>query len=120
MPKGQRGFKKGHPPMGGRPLGSVKEKSFTEYFNEIAEEIALANKMDVEDVKKVIYKVGYAKAKEGNYQFYKDILDRIHGKAKENFDITSGGQPIYMPSEILSKYKLNGNNNANTSPENNS
>ena len=45
--------------------------------------------MSVEDVKKVIYKVGYAKAKEGNYSFYKDILDRIHGKALERLDLTA-------------------------------
>jgi hypothetical protein len=78
----------------GRPVGSKNNKTFVEYFDEICEEIAEQNKMAVEDVKKIIYKVGYAKAKEGNYQFYKDMLDRVHGKAEEHHDITTKGESL--------------------------
>jgi hypothetical protein len=78
-------FKPGNP---GRPAGSLnkKEKTFVEYFDEICDEIAIQNKLSVDAVKKIIYKVGYSKAKEGNYQFYKDILDRIHGQATQKID----------------------------------
>src|ERR1035437_5930951 len=98
-------FVKGKDPnrnLDGRPKGSFKEKSFIEYYDEISEDIAKENGMSVEDVKKIIYKVGYKKAKEGDYRFYKDVLDRVHGTATIKTDVTSGGLPIQI-SEVIAK-----------------
>ena len=96
MPKGKKGFDKNDPNINkkGRPVGCLKEKTFIEYFNEICSEIADKNGMSQEDVYKIIYKVGYTKAKQGNYSFYKDIMDRMHGRPEEKHDITSGGKAI--------------------------
>ncbi len=105
-------FKEGNP---GKPLGAKKEKSFIEFYDAICEDIAKQNNMTVEAVKEVIYKVGYAKAKEGNYAFYKDILDRIHGQAKNNMDITSGGLPI--PIIPLNNVQPNDSNKQNPADE---
>lgn len=82
-------FVKGDPNINrdGRPKGSKKEKSFIEFYDEICQELAKENKMDVEDVKRIIYKVGYKQAKNGNYQFYKDILDRTHGQATQKHEV---------------------------------
>lgn len=84
--KKQGQFTKGDPRINrtGLNKGTGKEKSFIEFYDTICEDIAKKNNMSVDEVKEVIYKVGYAKAKEGNYQFYKDILDRIHGQATAN------------------------------------
>jgi len=102
----------------GRPLGSKKEKSFLEYYEEIAEELAKENGMNVEDVKKIIYKVGYKKAKEGNYQFYKDILDRTHGTATNKQDVNLNAQVEFVIAEKLAnKLGLN-DTTPNTEPSN--
>lgn len=111
-------FVKGDPNINREGLnrGSRKEKAFTEYFEEICEEIALANKMDVEDVKKVIYKVGYAKAKEGNYAFYKDMLDRIHGQATTKMEVDQK-LSVNISAEDAEKIKNAIQDIAGTSPK---
>jgi len=81
--------------------GSKKEKAFIEYYDEIAEDLAKENGMDVEEVKKIIYKVGYKKAKEGNYSFYKDILDRIHGTATNKTDMNVNANVTFTIAEKL-------------------
>jgi len=86
-------FKKGHPKIGGRIAGT---KNFETDFDEAVDEIAKENKMTRSEARKLLLKVAFKQAKDGNYSFYKDIHDRIYGQAK-NFVEHSGEIqiPIY-------------------------
>lgn len=84
-------FKKGHKAMGGRPLGS---KDFKTLMDEAVKSIAKINNLPEGEVWQVLIKRGYSEAKDGNYLFYRDILDRYYGKAKDSLDITTGGEKI--------------------------
>ena len=64
----------------GRPKGS---NNFETDFDEAVEEIAKENGMTRSEARKLLLKVAFKNAKEGNYSFYKDIHDRIYGKPKE-------------------------------------
>lgn len=64
----------------GRPLGS---KDFKTLMDEAVKEIAAKNKISTAEVWQVLIKRGYSEAKDGNYPFYKDLLDRYYGKPKE-------------------------------------
>jgi len=75
----------------GKPVGT---KSFSTLMDEAVKEIAKMNKISVGEVWQVLIKRGYSEAKDGNYMFYKDLLDRYYGKAQDSVDITSGGKPI--------------------------
>ena len=46
-------------------------------------------------------------AKEGSFQHASYLIDRGFGKAKQQVDIESGGQPIiFMPTALISKFAL--------------
>ena len=82
---------KGTPPGPGRPLGSV---GYETMMNEAIKEYAKLNKIPESEIRKKIYMVGIAGALSKDYSFYKDFMDRTHGKPKENVDLTSGGEKI--------------------------
>jgi hypothetical protein len=94
-------FTKGNTFGKGRPTGS---KNFTTDFDEVVDEIAKTNNITTSEARKILLKMAYVEAKKGNFPFYKDILDRYYGKAQDSVDITTAGQPLYLPSEVLNKY----------------
>ena len=79
-------FVKGDDPrrnLDGKPLGT---KNFETDFDEAVDEIAKENNMTRSEARKVLLKVAFKQAKDGNYSFYKDIHDRIYGQAKAVID----------------------------------
>jgi hypothetical protein len=87
-------FQKGDDPRrntAGRPVGSLDFK--TKWFKFI-EKVAESNGMTPEEIDEQLFAVGFKKAKEGDYQFYKDIHDRVHGKPLQSIDHTSDGERI--------------------------
>ena len=68
----------------GRPIGS---RDFATDFDEAVDEIAKDNNMTRSEARKILLKVAYKNAKEGNYSFYKDIHDRVYGQATQKTDI---------------------------------
>ncbi len=75
----------------GKPKGT---NNFETDFDEAVEEIAKENGMTRSEARKLLLKVAFKQAKDGNYSFYKDIHDRIYGHAKQSTDITTGGEKI--------------------------
>jgi ribosome biogenesis GTPase A len=81
-------FQKGYDPrrnLKGRPIGT---RNFETDFDEAVEEIAKENGMTKSEARKLLLKVAFKQAKDGNFNFYKDIHDRIYGKAPEEIKIT--------------------------------
>lgn len=76
----------------GRPLGT---KNFTTDFDEAVEEIAKLNKITISEARKILLKRAYAEAKDGNFPYYKDIMDRYYGKAEEFIKADVTYTPIY-------------------------
>jgi hypothetical protein len=90
-------FKKG---QGGRPKGV---KNFKTIFREAAKAVAEALKLGKEPdaVQVEIVKRGIAQALKGNYPFYKDILDRLYGRAPEKMEIDLKAKKIEELEELI-------------------
>jgi hypothetical protein len=87
-------FKKGKDPrrnIEGRPEGA---KNYETRRREAIIELAKINKKTPEEIELMIHLKGIGEALKGNFQFYKDDMDRTYGQAKNSMDITSGGKPI--------------------------
>ena len=84
-------FKDGNP---GKPVGTT---NFSTDFERVIRLIAKDKKITPEQAMDALHKVGYSKAKGGNFQFYKDAFDRYYGKAQENIDMTTKGKELPAP-----------------------
>jgi hypothetical protein len=82
QPPKEHQFKKG---QGGRPKGMSNYKTI---FLIAAKEIARLKKLGKEpdDFLKALLMQASKKALKGNYHFYKDILDRLYGQAKQTVE----------------------------------
>ncbi len=57
-----------------------------------------------ETIEEYIVIVGLLKALSGNYTFYKDILDRLYGKAKDQVEIDLKAKKIEEIEEFLNQF----------------
>jgi len=83
---GLKPFKKG---QSGNPAGRPKgSRNFKTIFREAAKAVAEALRLgkEPEAVELEIVKRGIKQALKGNYSFYKDILDRLYGQAKQTIE----------------------------------
>ena len=63
----------------GKPVGT---KSFSTIWKEFIIKVAKDDKIkDIDDIEKQLLAVAFNRAKNGDYSFYKDIFDRVYGKA---------------------------------------
>ena len=72
----------------GKPPGT---NNFETDFDEAVKEIAKDNNMTRSEARKLLLKVAYKNAKDGNYSFYKDIHDRIYGQPKSVSEVNLSG-----------------------------
>lgn len=87
-------FQKGHDPrrnIKGRPVGALDFK--TKFYN-VIDKLAKQNDITPDEVEEQIVLVGYKKAKDGDYAFYRDLMDRLHGKPQQHVDITTNTENI--------------------------
>lgn len=106
-------FQKGEDPrrnLNGRPTGT---RNFETDFDEAVEEIAKENGMTRSEARKLLLKVAFKNAKEGNYSFYKDIHDRIYGQASQKIDNSGTTKVILIDKELAPLYGIR------TTPETN-
>lgn len=81
-------FKKGDDPRrntAGRPQGSL---DFKTKFYKVIDKLAKQNNITPEEVEEQLLLVGYKKAKDGDYSFYRDLMDRIHGRPVQKNELT--------------------------------
>jgi hypothetical protein len=79
FPKGVSGNPKGRP-KGARNFKTI----FLEASKAVAEALKLGKEPDAIQIE--IVKRGILRALKGNYSFYKDILDRLYGQAKQTIE----------------------------------
>lgn len=89
----------------GRPKGS---EDFKTKFYKVIDKLAKQNNITADEVEEQLLLVGYKKAKDGDYSFYRDLMDRIHGKPlqKQETDVTSNGETVQ--GAIINIIKPNG------------
>lgn len=67
--------------VSGNPNGRPKGKrNFDTLFKEAITKIAEADGKTLDEMEEQLVQVGYDKAREGDYRFWQDIFDRLHGK----------------------------------------
>lgn len=93
-------------PGSGRPKG---QRDYATIYKEALIKLASANGITADELENDILQKGLALSRKGDYRFYKDTLDRLHGQPKQALDITSGGKelptPIYQGMSTKKKKK---------------
>lgn len=84
-------WKKGEPSPNpsGRPKG---QRNYATIYREALIKIASLENITPEDLEDDMVSVAIKEARSGDPIFYKDVMDRIHGKPVQPTDITSGGK----------------------------
>lgn len=96
---------KGTPPGPGRPVGT---RNFQTDFDEVVEEIAKANNITNSEARKILIKKAYSEAKDGNFQYYKDLVERVYGKVPDRLDAeVSFAEGLTLEEQIKLKALLN-------------
>ncbi len=68
----------------GRPPGAL---NFATKFKMLVEKIAEKDGITPEEVEQELIAVGFKRAKDGNYKFWKDLHDRVYGQATKVVEI---------------------------------
>ena len=77
----------------GRPKG---QRNYATIYREALINIANANGKTPEEIETMMEEAGLKQAIKGNFAFFKDVRDRIHGTATQRTDVTSGGKPLQV------------------------
>ena len=71
-----------------------RRKSFATLFDKAIKKIAEEEDISKLDVEIALIRKAVTEAKKGNFNFYKDIIDRVHGKPKERIGFGVDGEGI--------------------------
>jgi hypothetical protein len=96
----------------GRPKG---QRNYATIYREALFNIARANNKTAEEIETMLEEVGLKQGLKGNFAFWKDVRDRIHGTAVQRHDHKSGGKPI--PIISLSNVQRDDSNKKNNGTE---
>ena len=92
FPKGETGN------PNGRPKG---QRNYATIYREALIKLATMNNMEPEAMETDILLKGLASARKGDYRFWKDLHDRLHGTATQKHDHTTKGDKITFTNEQL-------------------
>ena len=73
----------------GRPKG---QRNYATIYREALIKIAAANDKTPEEIETMLEEVGIKQGLKGNFQFWKDIRDRLHGTVTQRIDHTTDGR----------------------------
>lgn len=79
-------FQEGDDPrrnLNGRPKGT---KNFSTQFKEAVKVLAEDEGKEVDDMMLDIFKTAYNQAKKGNFNYFRDLMDRVYGKPVQKID----------------------------------
>lgn len=77
----------------GRPKG---QRNYATIYREALAKIAKAENMTADELETMLEETGIKQSLKGNFAFWKDIRDRIHGKAVERTQVE-----VTLPKPIL-------------------
>ena len=81
--------------VSGNPLGKpAGTEHFKTKFMKFLDKVAEQNEITAEEVEEQLMAVGYKEAKSGNYNFWKDLNDRLYGRPQSLLDVTTGGDKV--------------------------
>jgi hypothetical protein len=90
------------PGESGNPNGRAKgQRDYATIYKEALKKIALVQNKTPEEIEEMLLKNGILKGIQGDYRFYKDVIDRLFGTAVNKLDHTTGGQPIESKIEVI-------------------
>ena len=98
----------------GRPKGSL---NFSTLFKKAIRKIAKEKKLNIKDPETQLVVKAIIEGLKGNYNYYKDIMDRRYGKAKESLDITTGSKPFSLLSNLKDDNNNSNQENSGTKKE---
>lgn len=82
----------------GRPKG---QKNYATLYREALIKLAKSNNKTPDELELEILSKGILNARAGDYRFYKDLLDRLHGTAISRAELTGkDGEPIKTSYEV--------------------
>lgn len=82
----------------GRPKG---QRNYATIYREALKKIAESQNMTAEEIEELMVQSGLKKAIRGDYNFYRDTMDRLHGKPLQKTDFTSQGEKVQSGVVIL-------------------
>lgn len=94
------------PGVSGNPAGKPRgTESFRTKFIRVIEKIGKESNLTSDEVEAQLIIVGLKKAREGDYNFYRDIFDRNYGRPVQTTELTGkDGEPL-MPQESSDRIK---------------
>lgn len=101
FPNPETQFKEGNA-GGGRPLG---QRNYATIYREALIKLASLNDKSPEELENEILSSGILNARKGDYRFYKDILDRLHGTPVQKTELTGKDGKDLIP-DIVTKEKI--------------
>jgi len=89
------GFQKGDLRINrtGRPVGS---KNFSSLFDVALKKLVQQKKLSMKDPETQMVLTAVLKALEGNYSYFRDLMDRKYGKPKESIEVSGGALPVIL------------------------
>jgi len=96
--KNLKPFKKGENGGAHRPLG---QRNYATIYKEALIKLAELNETTPESLENEILSKGITLARKGDFRFYKDLLDRLHGQAELNLNIQGQKEVAKKLDEIL-------------------
>lgn len=89
-------WKKGDPSP--NPKGKAKgQRDYATIYREALIKLGTENNKTPEDIEMEMIANGVLLGRKGDYRFYKDVLDRLHGTAVQKTDMTTGGEKLPQP-----------------------
>lgn len=88
------------PGESGNPTGRPKgQKNYATLYREAIVKFAKVKQIDPDMLEVAIIEVGIERALKGDYKFYQDLQDRLHGKPIQKNELTGlDGAPLFMPT----------------------
>lgn len=88
-------FKKGENMGSHRPKG---QRNYATLRTLAIIEIGKANGKTPEEIEVMLHQKGVAEALKGDFRFYKDVLDRVHGQATTNVNVKGNVSIVFDES----------------------